>query len=79
MTNDETPSTPDKWAGRANNITVFWKALWPPACWTLAAVLTIGEAVAAFLGHTIDPQIVVLIGGLFGLPFFSTGRGAGTP
>lgn len=69
------PPDPDRWTNRAKTLSTMWTAARAPLCWTLAALLTIGEAVGSFLGHPIDPQIVILIGGLFGLPFFFVSQG----
>lgn len=68
MADDKIPE--DRWSQRSRTITTVWKALWPPICGTAAVLLAIFEAVGAFYGHKIDPQVIVMIGGFAGLPLF---------
>lgn len=64
------PPDDDPWMRRAQTITAVWNAIRAPLCWTLAAGLMVFATVSSRYGHRVDPDLIVLIGALFGFPFF---------
>jgi len=67
----------DQWTRRAATITVVWQAVRAPLCWTLGALLTTFLTIAWFVGHDPAPYLVMIDGGLLGIPFTFASRGGG--